>query len=211
MESYGMTTSSLIFLEPRMIWPPDSARRRRGAASGCPGTPPRARSTSGWTRTRRPRPAKAPAPRGARRPTPRSRCAARGGRARRWRGGGASSRRRCATPAEKSHLEGVGVGRVVRAGLAGLAGLMGFVVPVKLVGIAELAGLPGLAVLAGLVGAPGRNGRGRVPDASHTIEFEETDASRTRPQPFLPGPAGSPGALGPVSQAGRGGHPPLNT
>eukprot|EP00661_Eupelagonemidae_sp_cell13_P012632 gene12632-biopygen15518 len=27
---------------------------------------------------------------------------------------------------------------------------------------------------------------GRVPDASHTIEFEETDASRTRPQPFLP-------------------------
>eukprot|EP00661_Eupelagonemidae_sp_cell13_P008819 gene8819-biopygen123 len=32
----------------------------------------------------------------------------------------------------------------------------------------------------------GRNGCGRVPDASHTIEFEETDASRTRPQPFLP-------------------------
>eukprot|EP00661_Eupelagonemidae_sp_cell13_P012903 gene12903-biopygen12518 len=28
---------------------------------------------------------------------------------------------------------------------------------------------------------------GRVPDASHTIEFEETDASRTRPQPFSPG------------------------
>eukprot|EP00661_Eupelagonemidae_sp_cell13_P010159 gene10159-biopygen22786 len=27
---------------------------------------------------------------------------------------------------------------------------------------------------------------GRVPDASHTIEFEETDASRTRPEPFLP-------------------------
>eukprot|EP00661_Eupelagonemidae_sp_cell13_P008565 gene8565-biopygen13680 len=33
---------------------------------------------------------------------------------------------------------------------------------------------------------PGRNGRERVPDASRTIEFEETDASRTRPQPFLP-------------------------
>eukprot|EP00661_Eupelagonemidae_sp_cell13_P025776 gene25776-biopygen22509 len=32
----------------------------------------------------------------------------------------------------------------------------------------------------------GRNGCGRVPDASRTIEFEETDASRTRPQPFLP-------------------------
>eukprot|EP00661_Eupelagonemidae_sp_cell13_P025109 gene25109-biopygen10490 len=28
---------------------------------------------------------------------------------------------------------------------------------------------------------PGRDGRGRVPDASHTIEFEETDAPRTRP------------------------------
>eukprot|EP00661_Eupelagonemidae_sp_cell13_P010908 gene10908-biopygen16827 len=26
----------------------------------------------------------------------------------------------------------------------------------------------------------------RVPDASHTIECEETDASGTRPQPFLP-------------------------
>eukprot|EP00661_Eupelagonemidae_sp_cell13_P013662 gene13662-biopygen510 len=33
----------------------------------------------------------------------------------------------------------------------------------------------------------GRNGCGRVPDASHTIEFEETDASRARPQPFLAG------------------------
>eukprot|EP00661_Eupelagonemidae_sp_cell13_P025577 gene25577-biopygen9041 len=32
-----------------------------------------------------------------------------------------------------------------------------------------------------------RNGWGRVPDASHMIEFEETDASRTRPEPFLPG------------------------
>eukprot|EP00661_Eupelagonemidae_sp_cell13_P009595 gene9595-biopygen18226 len=32
----------------------------------------------------------------------------------------------------------------------------------------------------------GRNGCGRAPDASHTIEFEETDASRTRPQSFLP-------------------------
>eukprot|EP00661_Eupelagonemidae_sp_cell13_P019051 gene19051-biopygen3980 len=35
---------------------------------------------------------------------------------------------------------------------------------------------------------PGRNGCGRVPDASHTIEFKETDTSRTRPQPFLPDP-----------------------
>eukprot|EP00661_Eupelagonemidae_sp_cell13_P024393 gene24393-biopygen5916 len=32
----------------------------------------------------------------------------------------------------------------------------------------------------------GRNDCGRVPDAFHTVEFEETDASRTRPQPFLP-------------------------
>eukprot|EP00661_Eupelagonemidae_sp_cell13_P003829 gene3829-biopygen5298 len=30
---------------------------------------------------------------------------------------------------------------------------------------------------------PGRNGRERVPDASRTIELEETDASRTRPRP----------------------------
>eukprot|EP00661_Eupelagonemidae_sp_cell13_P019076 gene19076-biopygen14532 len=35
-------------------------------------------------------------------------------------------------------------------------------------------------------GAHSKNGRGRVPDASHTMDFEETDASRTRPQPFLP-------------------------
>eukprot|EP00661_Eupelagonemidae_sp_cell13_P015057 gene15057-biopygen21686 len=36
--------------------------------------------------------------------------------------------------------------------------------------------------------ASGRNGCGRVRDASRTtIEFEETDASRTRPQSFLPG------------------------
>eukprot|EP00661_Eupelagonemidae_sp_cell13_P024088 gene24088-biopygen22360 len=34
---------------------------------------------------------------------------------------------------------------------------------------------------------PGRNGCGRVPGASHTIDFEEPDASRARPQPFLPG------------------------
>eukprot|EP00661_Eupelagonemidae_sp_cell13_P018933 gene18933-biopygen5458 len=33
---------------------------------------------------------------------------------------------------------------------------------------------------------PGRNGRGRALDASRTIEFEETAASRTQPQPFLP-------------------------
>eukprot|EP00661_Eupelagonemidae_sp_cell13_P024821 gene24821-biopygen2946 len=33
---------------------------------------------------------------------------------------------------------------------------------------------------------PGRNGCGRVPDASHTIDFEETDASRRRPEPFPP-------------------------
>eukprot|EP00661_Eupelagonemidae_sp_cell13_P014296 gene14296-biopygen18625 len=45
----------------------------------------------------------------------------------------------------------------------------------------------------------GRNGRGRAPDASRTIEFEETDASRTRPQPFLP--------VGP--QRGSGGACPL--
>eukprot|EP00661_Eupelagonemidae_sp_cell13_P010451 gene10451-biopygen15333 len=36
-------------------------------------------------------------------------------------------------------------------------------------------------------GRPGGNGCGRVPDASHAIEVEETDASRTRPEPFLPG------------------------
>eukprot|EP00661_Eupelagonemidae_sp_cell13_P004639 gene4639-biopygen8456 len=47
----------------------------------------------------------------------------------------------------------------------------------------------------------GGNGSGRVPDASrrfpdasHTIEFEETDTSRTRPQPFLPAIQGSAGA-----------------
>eukprot|EP00661_Eupelagonemidae_sp_cell13_P006942 gene6942-biopygen7461 len=34
--------------------------------------------------------------------------------------------------------------------------------------------------------ALGGNGRGRAPYASHTIEFEETGASRARPQPFLP-------------------------
>eukprot|EP00661_Eupelagonemidae_sp_cell13_P017233 gene17233-biopygen2315 len=33
----------------------------------------------------------------------------------------------------------------------------------------------------------GRNGCARVPDASRAIVFEETDASRTRPEPFLPG------------------------
>eukprot|EP00661_Eupelagonemidae_sp_cell13_P013785 gene13785-biopygen3545 len=34
----------------------------------------------------------------------------------------------------------------------------------------------------------GRNGRGRVLGVSptKTIDFEETDVSRTRPQPFLP-------------------------
>eukprot|EP00661_Eupelagonemidae_sp_cell13_P000488 gene488-biopygen21141 len=36
-----------------------------------------------------------------------------------------------------------------------------------------------------------RNGRARVPDVPITIEFEETDASRTRSQPFLPGLQGS--------------------
>eukprot|EP00661_Eupelagonemidae_sp_cell13_P016850 gene16850-biopygen20323 len=40
---------------------------------------------------------------------------------------------------------------------------------------------------------PGRNGRGRVPDAPHTIECEETDASRTCPQPFLPQTSKAPG------------------
>eukprot|EP00661_Eupelagonemidae_sp_cell13_P022895 gene22895-biopygen17769 len=39
-------------------------------------------------------------------------------------------------------------------------------------------------------GLPGENDRGRVQDASHTIDFEGTDASRTRPQPGEPpGPA----------------------
>eukprot|EP00661_Eupelagonemidae_sp_cell13_P009861 gene9861-biopygen21272 len=33
--------------------------------------------------------------------------------------------------------------------------------------------------------ASGRNGCGRVPDASHTIAFEEMDASRTRPERVL--------------------------
>eukprot|EP00661_Eupelagonemidae_sp_cell13_P002161 gene2161-biopygen9484 len=33
---------------------------------------------------------------------------------------------------------------------------------------------------------------GRVPDASHAMTFEETDASRTRPEPFPPGGGGSP-------------------
>eukprot|EP00661_Eupelagonemidae_sp_cell13_P013257 gene13257-biopygen5015 len=43
----------------------------------------------------------------------------------------------------------------------------------------------------------GRNGRGRVPDASHTMGFEETDASRARPQPFLPdGGGGSAPQMG---------------
>eukprot|EP00661_Eupelagonemidae_sp_cell13_P018350 gene18350-biopygen5411 len=42
---------------------------------------------------------------------------------------------------------------------------------------------------------PGRNGRGRVPDASRTMEFEETDASWTRPQPFLPGGTGHARAM----------------
>eukprot|EP00661_Eupelagonemidae_sp_cell13_P015698 gene15698-biopygen5208 len=40
-------------------------------------------------------------------------------------------------------------------------------------------------------GAAGRNGCGRVPDASHTIDCEETDASRTCPQSFLPGCRGA--------------------
>eukprot|EP00661_Eupelagonemidae_sp_cell13_P011205 gene11205-biopygen12387 len=34
---------------------------------------------------------------------------------------------------------------------------------------------------------PGRNGSGRGPDAGRTVEFEETDADRTRAWPFLPG------------------------
>eukprot|EP00661_Eupelagonemidae_sp_cell13_P015110 gene15110-biopygen11195 len=32
-----------------------------------------------------------------------------------------------------------------------------------------------------------RTRTGRGPDAGHTIEFEETDADRTRAWPFLPG------------------------
>eukprot|EP00661_Eupelagonemidae_sp_cell13_P012850 gene12850-biopygen12511 len=40
-----------------------------------------------------------------------------------------------------------------------------------------------------------RNGCGRVPDASHAIDFEETDASRTRPEPFLPGGSGGTGHM----------------
>eukprot|EP00661_Eupelagonemidae_sp_cell13_P012539 gene12539-biopygen16944 len=32
---------------------------------------------------------------------------------------------------------------------------------------------------------PGRNGSGRVPDASHTIEVKETDASRTRERALM--------------------------
>eukprot|EP00661_Eupelagonemidae_sp_cell13_P013484 gene13484-biopygen21569 len=43
-----------------------------------------------------------------------------------------------------------------------------------------------LSVTSG-VSAAGRNDSGRGPDAGHTVEFEETDADRTRAQPFLPG------------------------
>eukprot|EP00661_Eupelagonemidae_sp_cell13_P015210 gene15210-biopygen3658 len=55
---------------------------------------------------------------------------------------------------------------------------------------------------ATLVGS-GRNGCRRVPDASHTIECEETDASRTRPDPFLPRWWGQSSGRG----AAWGGHP----
>eukprot|EP00661_Eupelagonemidae_sp_cell13_P009854 gene9854-biopygen12263 len=52
---------------------------------------------------------------------------------------------------------------------------------------------------------PGRNCRGRVPDASRTTDFEETDTSRTRPQPLLPEWSGSkaPEAVG-QEMAGTG-------
>eukprot|EP00661_Eupelagonemidae_sp_cell13_P000988 gene988-biopygen21229 len=39
---------------------------------------------------------------------------------------------------------------------------------------------------AGAARGENRTRPGRVPDASRTIEFEGTDASRTRPEPFLP-------------------------
>eukprot|EP00661_Eupelagonemidae_sp_cell13_P000289 gene289-biopygen16592 len=39
----------------------------------------------------------------------------------------------------------------------------------------------------------GRNGCGRVPDASRMVEFYETDACRTRPEPLLADSLGSPG------------------
>eukprot|EP00661_Eupelagonemidae_sp_cell13_P022159 gene22159-biopygen13258 len=45
--------------------------------------------------------------------------------------------------------------------------------------------------LSGVVSRTGgRNCRGRVPDASRTIDLKETDTSRTRPQPFIPGAQG---------------------
>eukprot|EP00661_Eupelagonemidae_sp_cell13_P005688 gene5689-biopygen16274 len=56
-----------------------------------------------------------------------------------------------------------------------------------------------------------RNGRGRAPDASHAIDFDETDASRARPQPQVERPGRELRAsktLGPwpsVSVAGDGG------
>eukprot|EP00661_Eupelagonemidae_sp_cell13_P009359 gene9359-biopygen9253 len=42
-------------------------------------------------------------------------------------------------------------------------------------------------IAAANISRTGENGSGRGPDAGRTIEFEETDADRTRAWPFLPG------------------------
>eukprot|EP00661_Eupelagonemidae_sp_cell13_P023396 gene23396-biopygen16356 len=63
--------------------------------------------------------------------------------------------------------------------------------------------LSSLAPLARRAMAPntGRNDSGRAPDARRTTEFEETDARRTRAEPFLPGVLDTSSALGDPSSA----------
>eukprot|EP00661_Eupelagonemidae_sp_cell13_P007501 gene7501-biopygen18051 len=114
--------------------------------------------------------------------------------------------------------------------VAALATLAGAARAARAAGAAGAARATAHAVLA-VLAAGGRNGRGRVPDASHTIEFKETDASRTRPEhvpsrfsqdrtgvkglppsiihlsiylfsPGLPGPPGPPAPHGPQGLQG---------